>query len=184
MLALDLPTFPVLTTKRMVLRQLRASDAERMFAMRSDPVVMEHVNRPMARTVEDATALIDRINGLIADGESLHWAMTLKGEDAFMGLIGIWRLVKEHHYGELGYTMMKEYWGQGYASEAIASVVELAFQLGLHRVEAITRPGNLASMRVLEKNGFVREGYLRHNILWNGAFHDSVHFGRVVDPAP
>lgn len=180
MLTIDLPAFPVLTTERLVLRQLRASDAERMFAMRSDPLVMQHVNRPMAKVLEDASALIEMINGRIAAGESLHWAITLPEDDAFLGLIGIWRLVKEHHYGELGYTLMQDYWSKGYASEAIAAVTDFGFDgLGLHRIEAITRPANVASMRALEKNGFVREGLLRQNILWNGVFHDSVHFGRL-----
>lgn len=180
MLTIDLPTLPVLTTGRLVLRQLQASDAEHMFIMRSDPRVMQHVNRPMAGALEDAMELIALINGRIEAQESFHWAITRKGEDGFMGLIGLWRVVKEHHLAELGYTLMHEHWGRGYASEAITAVTDFGFDgLGLHRIEAITRPANPASMRVLEKNGFVREGLLRQNILWNGVFHDSVHFGRV-----
>lgn len=183
MLSFQLTEFPVLVTERMVLRPLRASDAGPMFTMRSDQRVMEHVNRPMARTVEDAVTLIELINARIAAQESLHWALTVKGEDAFIGLIGLWRLVKEDHLGELGYTLMQPYWGMGYASEAIAAVAEYGFRtMGLHRIEAITRPQNRASIRVLEKNGFVREGYFKQNVFWNGAFHDSVLFGRLAGP--
>lgn len=182
MLTIDLTEFPELTTERLVLRQLRASDADRMFTMRSDPEVMRHVNRPMATSVDDAIALIQKINANIAANEALHWAITHKGDDAFIGLIGLWRMVKEHHYAELGYTIMRAQWGSGIASEAIAAVVDCGFgTLGFHRIEAITRPTNAASMRALEKNGFVREGYFRENILWNGAFHDSVHYGRLAD---
>lgn len=182
MLTIELHEFPVLTTERLVLRQLRLGDAERMFAMRSDPEVMRHVNRPMATSIDDATALIERINTNIAANEALHWAITLKGVDSFIGLIGLWRMVKEHHYAELGYTIMREQWGRGVASEAIAAVVECGFgTLGFHRIEAITRPANNASMRALEKNGFVREGYFRENIFWNGMFHDSVHYGRLAN---
>lgn len=181
MLTLALSEFPELHTERLVLRKLRPSDAERMFAMRSDPQVMRYVNRPMATSVDDAVALIALINARITAQEAIHWALTRKGEDTFIGLIGFWRLVKEHHYAELGYTLMQEAWGKGYASEAIASVVDLGFStLGFHRVEAITRPANTASMRVLEKNGFVREGQLRENIFWNGTFHDSVCYGRLA----
>ena len=180
-LTIDLSTFPVLVTERLVLRELRTSDAERVFAMRSDPAVMRHVNRPMATSITDAIELIERINTNIAANEAVHWALTRAGEDTFLGLIGFWRIVKEHHYAELGYTLMQEAWGQGYASEAIDTVVNFGFgTMGLHRVEAITRPANTVSMRVLEKNAFVREAFRRQDIFWNGVFHDSVHYGRLV----
>lgn len=181
MLTLALNELPVLRTERLVLRRLRPTDAERVFAMRSDPRVMQYVNRPMANSVDDAAAVIQLINDRFNAGEAVHWAITRNGEDAFLGLIGLWRIVKEHHFAELGYTLMQEAWGVGNASEAIAAVVDFGFgTLGLHRVEAITRPGNTASMRVLEKNGFVREGYFREDIFWNGGFHDSVHYGLLA----
>ena len=152
-----------------------------MFAMRSDPRVMEHVDRPLAKTIEDASALIVLINTMVAANDALQWAITLKGYDEFIGLIGFWRIVKEHHYGELGYMLAHEHWGKGYISEAIGALFPFGFNtLGLHRIEAITRPENVASIRALEKNGFVREAYFKENIFWNGTFHDSLHFGRLA----
>lgn len=181
MLTVQLGTFPILATERMVLRALRPSDAERVFAMRSDPQVMEHVNRPLATSIGDATALIELITTSVAANDAVQWAITLEGDDKFIGLIGFWRIVKVHHYGELGYKLMRDQWGKGYISEAIAAVVPFGFQtLGFHRIEAITRPGNVASIRALEKNGFVREAHLKENIFWNGEFHDSLQFGRLV----
>lgn len=181
MLTIDLSTFPVLVTERLVLRELRTSDAERVFAMRSDPLVMQHVNRPFARSMEDAHALIERITTNVATGDAVQWAITIKGDDAFIGLIGFWRLVKEHYYGELGYMLARDQWGKGYISEAIGATVDFGFNtLGFHRVEAITRPQNAASIRALAKNGFVQEGHIKENILWNGVFQDSLYFGRLA----
>lgn len=181
MLSIDFSSFPVLTTERLVLRQLQVSDAEAMFAMRSDPLVMRHVNRPMARTIADASALIELIDSRIAANEAIHWAITVKGEDAFIGLIGFWRLMKEHHCAELGYTMARDSWGHGYTTEAVAAALHHGFgALGFHRVEAITRPANTASIRVLEKNGFIQEGHFREDIFWNGMFHDSLVFGKLA----
>ncbi|MBK9416642.1 MAG: GNAT family N-acetyltransferase [Flavobacteriales bacterium] len=181
MLTIDLPIFPVLTTERLVLRELRPSDAEQVLAMRSDPEVMQHVNRPLAHTMDDALALIDLIHGRGAAGESVQWAITVKENDGFIGLIGFWRIVKEHHLAELGYTLARAHWGKGFASEAIAATLEFGFgTIGLHRVEAITRPRNTASVRALVKNGFVQEGHFKEDIFWNGEFHDSLHFGRLV----
>ena len=181
MLSIHLPIFPVLTTERLVLRELRPSDAERVFTLRSDPLVMHHVNRPLARTLEDATALIELITTTVAAGNAVQWAITLKGDDALIGIIGFWRVEKEHYLAELGYMLARPHWGMGLISEAIGTVVHFGFAtLGLHKVEAITRPGNAASIRTLEKNGFVREAYFRENILWNGVFQDSVNFGRLA----
>lgn len=181
MLTVDFSSFPALATERLILRQLRASDAEAMFAMRSDPLVMRHVNRPMAQTIVDASVLIELIDSRISANEAIHWAITVKGEDAFIGIIGFWRLVKEHHYAELGYTLARGAWGHGYATEAIAAALHHGFgALGFHRVEAITRPENASSVRALIKNGFVLEGQLRGDIFWNGTFHDSLVFGKLA----
>jgi ribosomal-protein-alanine N-acetyltransferase len=181
MLSIHLPTFPILTTERMVLRELRPSDAAPVFALRSDALVMQHVPRPLARTMEDAEALITLINTTVAASDAVQWAMTLKGDDTFMGLIGFWRMEKEQYMAELGYTLARDHWGKGLISEAIATVVDFGFNtLGFHRVEAITRPENTGSIRALEKNGFVREAHFKENIFWNGAFQDSVHFGRLA----
>lgn len=181
MLSINLPTFPELTTERMMLRQLRPSDVERVFALRSDPLVMQHVNRPLATTMEDAWALIDRVTTSVSANDAVQWAITLKGDDTFIGLIGFWRMQKEHYLAELGYTLARDHWGKGLMSEAIGTVVDFGLNtLGFHKVEAITRPANVGSIRALEKNGFVREGYFKENIFWNGVFHDSVNFGRLA----
>ena len=181
MLSIHLPIFPVLTTERMVLRELRRSDAEQVFALRSDPLVMQHVPRPLAATTEDALALIDLITSMVAANDAVQWAITVKGDDTFLGLIGFWRMEKEHHLAELGYMLAHEHWGKGYISEAIGALIPFGFNtLGFHRIEAITRPENAASIRALEKNGFVREAHFKENIFWNGSFHDSLHFGRLA----
>ena len=181
MLSIQLDQFPILCTERLVLRELRPSDVAQVFALRSDPRVMQHVNRPLARTIEDASALIDRITTTVAANDAVQWAITVKGDDTFIGLIGFWRIVKEHHYGELGYTLAHDHWGRGLMSEAINTVLDFGFNtLDLHRVVAITRPENTGSIRTLEKNGFVREGHFKENIFCNGAFHDSLHFGRLA----
>jgi [ribosomal protein S5]-alanine N-acetyltransferase len=189
MLTIHLPTFPILTTERLVLRELRPTDADQVFALRSDPMAMQHVNRPLAQTIEDASALIELILSRGELNESVQWAITLKAsssrsignDDTFIGIIGFWRFVLEHHYGELGYMLSRDHWGKGMMSEAISAVVSFGFNsLDFHRVEAITRPQNAASIRALEKNGFVQEAHFKENIFWNGAFHDSLHFGRLA----
>lgn len=142
---------------------------------------MQHVSRPLAQGLEDAIALIDRITASIAANDAVQWAITEKGDDTFIGLIGFWRIEKEHHLAELGYTLARDHWGKSLTSEAIAAVLDWGFNtLGFHKVEAITRPANKGSIGALLKNGFVQEGHFKENIFWNGVFHDSLCFGKLA----
>ncbi|MBL0126263.1 MAG: GNAT family N-acetyltransferase [Flavobacteriales bacterium] len=187
MLSLDLTRLPTLTTPRLVLREVHMDDAPAFFAMRSDPEVMRYVHRPMAKTMDDAIAFITRVQEGQRANTCAQWAMTLKERDSgaeageMIGVIGTWRIDLEHHRGELGYTLARDHWGQGLMSEAIATVMEQAFNVfKLHSVEAWTEPRNVASVRALEKNGFVREAYYKENIFWDGEFCDTVVYGRLA----
>lgn len=184
MLALPLSPFPALRTPRLQLRELLPADAPTLFALRSDPAVMQLVSRPLMTQPTEADELIALIRSNQANGTSLHWAMAMAEDPTLIGLIGFWRMQPEHHKAELGYMLAQQHWGQGLISEAIDVVVRFAFDtLRMHRVEAITAPANLASRRVLEKNGFTQEGYFKQDHWWQGRFEDSVHFGRVTDIA-
>lgn len=181
MLSLHLTPLPILTTSRLVLREVRMSDAPEFFAMRSDPETMRFVRRPLALTIDDAKAFITLVQNNQHTNTSVQWAMTLKGEDTCIGVIGPWRIDLENHRGELGYMLARAHWGQGLISEAIATVADYSFNvLDLHSMEAWTDSRNAASMRALEKNGFTKEAYFKENIFWDGAFSDSVVFGRLA----
>ena len=180
MLDLDLSRFQVLVTDRLRLRALSLDDIDAVFAMRSDPKAMEFVPRPLARSLDDARALINSILEEQAVGNGIIWAITLKDDPQMIGTIGYWRIQKEHYRGELGYMLLPAHWGKGIISEAIAAVTEHGFRaIGFHSIEAIVDPGNPASMKVLEKNGFVREGWFKENFYHNGRFLDSVMYSRL-----
>lgn len=183
MLVLDNSTFTVLTTERLVLRKLSLEDVDAVFALRSDPEAMRYVPRPLAKDRDEAAAHIQVILDAQQANDGLQWAITLKGHPAMVGIIGFWRMKKEHYRAEIGYMVLPTHWGQGIVSEAIAAVVHHAFAtLGFHSIEAIVDAQNPASMRVLEKNGFAREGWFKEDFFWNGEFLDSVHYG-IVRPA-
>jgi RimJ/RimL family protein N-acetyltransferase len=80
----------------------------------------------------------------------------------------------EHGVTDIGYTLHRGLWGQGYATEAGRALVEFALDtLGMHRVWATCHVDNLRSARVLEKLGMQREGRLRENVRKNGVWRDS-----------
>ena len=82
----------------------------------------------------------------------------------------------------VGYWIGQEFVRQGYTSEALAAVLGHAFEgLGLNRVEAACMPRNLASIGVLQRAGFRREGLARRYLCINGQFEDHLLFGRLRD---
>jgi ribosomal-protein-alanine N-acetyltransferase len=88
--------------------------------------------------------------------------------------------------GSVGYWMGESFARHGYMTAAVRAVAPFAFSaLGLHRLEAACIPTNTASMRLLEKCGFVREGLARQYLCINGQWQDHVLYARLRDdPAP
>ena len=84
----------------------------------------------------------------------------------------------------LGYWMGAAYAGKGYMTEGVRTVLPYAFStLRLHRMEAACLPNNAASIRLLEKAGFRREGYARRYLCINGAWRDHLLFARLAEDA-
>ncbi|HXW40379.1 MAG TPA: GNAT family protein [Xanthobacteraceae bacterium] len=84
--------------------------------------------------------------------------------------------------GSLGYWMGLPFVRQGYMTAAVRAVVPFAFTtLRLHRIEAACIPSNVASIRLLEKTGFAREGFAREYLCINGIWQDHLLYGRLKD---
>jgi len=82
--------------------------------------------------------------------------------------------------GQIGYWIGERFAGQGYMSQAVALTCEFAFaRNGLHRLEAACIPGNDRSIRLLERNGFHREGVLAAYLKINGRWRDHVLYARI-----
>jgi len=86
------------------------------------------------------------------------------------------------HRAEFGYWLAKPYWGHGIMTDAVAAFVEYAFrELMLSKLTADVFAFNTASARVLEKNGFQKEGYLRQHYFKDGHFIDAIAYGLLKD---
>jgi ribosomal-protein-alanine N-acetyltransferase len=86
--------------------------------------------------------------------------------------------------GSLGYWMGAAYAGKGHMTAAVAAVLPFAFgTLRLHRVEAACIPANIASIRLLEKTGFRREGFARQYLCIDGIWQDHLLYARLKDDA-
>jgi ribosomal-protein-alanine N-acetyltransferase len=84
--------------------------------------------------------------------------------------------------GSIGYWVGETYARQGYMTAALRALTPFAFEsLRLHRLEAACIPTNAASIRLLEKSGFTREGYAREYLCINGVWADHLLFARLKE---
>ena len=98
-------------------------------------------------------------------------------------------MVNYHHgsqgnrHLEIGYILAPSAWGQGYAAEAVGTLVgHLHEQLSAHRIEAMIEPDNLRSVRLVERLGFVCEApLLRDRMRVNGAWRSAALYAHFAD---
>jgi ribosomal-protein-alanine N-acetyltransferase len=172
MLEINFLPFPNLKTKRLVLKQINANDAEAILALRSNDEVMKYIPRPYLKTKEDALELIAMFDDKIENGIGINWGIYfLDQPEKLLGIIGHYRIKPEHYRAEVGYMLFPDHKGKGIVSEALKKVVEYGFnEMKLHSIEAILDPENKGSEKVLLKNGFVKEAHLIENEYYEGRF--------------
>lgn len=174
----DFSTFPELRTRRLLLRELRQSDSEAIFRIRSDYEVTKYNTGAPYEQVEQASELIAAIANAFRDQSEIRWGITLRnGDDTVIGMCGYNYWIRRDHRASIGYDLARAYWGQGIMTEAIHAVVTFGFtRMNLNRIEADADGRNPASARVLEKVGFQREGYQREQFYEAGEYHDLLLF--------
>jgi ribosomal-protein-alanine N-acetyltransferase len=179
---LDLSAFPVLETERLILRAPSLSDAADVLVFRGDPIVQKY-DEPIIHTVEEAETFINELLDEYGTQEGISWAVKLKAQRIVIGCLGLHQWDQYHRRAEAGYGIAQAYWGQGYGSEALQALLRYGFEsLHLNRIYARTIADNYASVRLLERNGFQREGTQRqHSWEEDGTFHDSAIYGLLAN---
>jgi ribosomal-protein-alanine N-acetyltransferase len=163
-----------LETQRLILRDFVESDWQEVHNYASDPEVVHYL--PFGPNTEEDTK-----NFLLPEIKSQrkrlrqHFALavTLKAEKKLIGGCHICVTNPEKQEGSIGFCIAKEFWGQGYATEAVEKLLKFGFQqLRLHRIFATCDPKNTVALRVLIKVGMRQEGYLREYEWVKGEWRD------------
>ncbi len=181
MLQFHFSPFPELKTGRLILRRLTPDDAPAMFLLRSNESVLKHIGREPIVTLKEAAEFIEGINNFINKNESILWGIALSNDPAtIIGTICYWQLQPENYRAEIGYALHPDHWRKGIMKEAIIKVLEYGFgTMKLHSVEARLSISNTASIAILEKTGFVKEGHLKDEFFFRGKFEDSLIYSRL-----
>lgn len=164
---------PTLYTERLILRQLRLRDAESLFQCTSDPEVARYVLWTAHRSLAECRSHIRYIHRLYRACQPGSYALALREGDRAIGTIGFTSYHEDLRTAEIGYSLARSCWGQGYATEAVSALLPLCFErMRLHRVEAMHDVENPASGRVLQHCGFQYEGILRGRVFNKGQWRD------------
>jgi len=163
-------SFPTIETPRLTLRQPNKADAGGLLRALQDEAVLRYFGMEPLQTRQDALDEIAWFNRLAAESKGLWWIITKKGQGQYLGDLGFFKYEKKHARVEVGYKLLPVHWGQGFATEALRHVVAHGFAtMGLNRIEALVDPRNTASLRLLGKLGFAKEGLLREYEFERGA---------------
>jgi ribosomal-protein-alanine N-acetyltransferase len=176
MLDINFLPFPILRTKRLVLRRVNTNDADTILSLRSNEEVMKYIPRPYLKNKEDALGLITLFDNNIENDVALNWGICFLDEpEKLLGIIGYYRMKPEHYRAEVGYMLFPEYHRKGIVSEALQKVVDYGFkEIKLHSIEAVLDPENKGSEKVLIKNGFIKEAHFIENECYQGRFLDTL----------
>lgn len=161
---------------RIRVRFQRLTDAERFFEILSNPRFEHFPGVP--ETLEEEIAFL-RQNAKKRRGKrEFNYAILLDG--SVIGAIGLVVNQRAPHVGEIGYFVDEEHWGRGFTAEAVRLVEGIGFgTLKLHRIEILMSPHNTASIRVAEKCGYEREGYLRDRIRIGKRYEDTYLYAKI-----
>ena len=169
-------SIPRLDTERLHLRAIFPSDERGVYALFSDPSVVEFYEFTPFQNISQSQALIQKFTQWFQHDQAVRWGIIDKASEELIGSCCFDTLHHNYHSANLGYCLRSDFWGKGIAREAVGAILAYGFQHGiigtLNRVQALTAPRNLASERLLEHFGFRREGLLRSYGYWKGEYHD------------
>jgi ribosomal-protein-alanine N-acetyltransferase len=164
---------PVLAGPRVLLREPRAADAERLFVYTCDPEVTRFLAFDPPRSVSESLRFIARAEALRAADAEYVFTIADRLTDDPLGIMGLRHLDPVMGTAQIGTWVRRESWGAGVNVEAKALLLEYAFgPLGLHRVEARIALDNRRSRNAFLKLGARFEGTLRESFRKNGAVLD------------
>jgi RimJ/RimL family protein N-acetyltransferase len=167
-------TFDRLISPRLILRRFRAEDIATFVRYRADPAVARFQSWENFSEV-DGLEFLAAMNRQHPDtpGEWFQFAVELAATGAMIGDCALHALADKPHEVEIGFTLAPAFHGRGYATEAVARLLDYVFgPLAKDRAIAITDVRNLASIAVLKRLGFVRDTTPREPVLFKGELVD------------
>lgn len=174
--------FKILETERLVLKGLSPDDMKYIF----ENLTRSEIKKVLGhRSEEDYQKEENKYkNGYSSYNRSfILFLLTDKESGKIIGRCGLHNWNKEHKRAEIGYVMEDEdFKRKGLMTEAVHAIINYGFtKLNLNRIEALVGIENTPSLKLMEKNNFIREGVLRQRVLISGGYEDSALFSKLFE---
>ncbi|WP_235857375.1 GNAT family N-acetyltransferase [Paenibacillus albiflavus] len=162
--------FPILESAALLLKPIELCHLDDLHAIYSNDLVFEFCGIMPRKNKEAVKNMIGHFERDFMKRTKIKWGIfSNQDRDKLMGIVEAWNFNVKVGSVSIGYYLAEPYWGKGIATEAVALLIEFLFeQVQVNRILAEVMPGNIASGRVLLKNGFMKEGTLRQTEIWTG----------------
>lgn len=169
---------PTLTTERLRLRAFTTADTDSIFEIFSSAAVVRYWDSPAWTDKGQAYRFIEKSVQIERNQTGFRMAVDDLDSGILIGQCSVFAWNTTFRTVKLGYCFRESSWGRGVATEAVAAVLAWAFDnLDINRVQAETDTRNVASGRVLLKQGFVHEGTLREDCIVSGEISSTHIYG-------
>ena len=174
-------TQPTIETERLIIRPWREGDAEDMFEYSSDRLVSRLAMWLPDSSIEDTKRVIfDALHRYEAEAW-MYLGIELKEESKLIGSVGFAQWNRTDNRADLGFALNRKYWGRGFTTEAARPIMAFGWeQMRLHRIEANCIASNAASISILTKLGFEREGLRKDAARVDGIYEDVIHWCQLA----
>lgn len=161
-------SFPQFETRKLFLRKIQATDAHSILRILADEEVTRFYDDDSFTDISQALGQIEAWENGYRNRRCIRWGIAFKDNPAIIGTCGYYGFHTWHMRASIGYELARSYWRKGIMLEALTSIIDFGFrEIGLNRIEAVTMPENIASMKLLEKLGFCNEGILHEYENWD-----------------
>lgn len=169
-----------LETDRLILKPISESLREFVFRGLSDPEIRHNMKMPVVNTPEIQEDWWQRFMNWRARGEAAQWCAFFKDNQEYAGLFTLKEIDQHHFRGEIGYSVMQSFWGNGVGTEGARRLMEYAFEeIGLHTLFAVILTANIRSQGIVKRLGFTLEANLRDIHFYRGEFYDLLQFSKI-----
>lgn len=163
-----------------MLQQIEPEDQAFIFEGLSHPEVIPFYG-VRYETFDATKAQMDWYESLQKEGSGIAWKIIERSTGNKLGVIAVYLYKPEHKKAEIGFWLLPQFWNKGFASEALASVINYwKTEKGLHRLEGFVEEGNSASSKLLEKAGFQYEGTMKECEIKNGTYISLLIYGLIL----
>ena len=167
---------PKIETERLILRRYKETDIDAIYDIITDKRLSTYIKYPELTKEQELECIKEWI--VEADYSKYERLVIERKEDgAIVGNIDVNTVVKKHNYCNVGYTIRYDYWGNGYAAEALEEVSNhLLEESGYYLVECSCNELNKQSSRVMEKAGLKKDGYIANRRLNKDGTYSGVEY--------